>query len=624
MPIPLNFLKAIAKAIVKYGGNAVGFGIAGDLLVDFGFPIVEDIWDAWGKKKQDEELRTEIEAVAQATAKEVIQQGTIFVQEVAGDQPPDFQQVLLTYLTHVPAMIRRSQRRQSDPTGRSVSANRIPRKAEDLLAFLPPKLPRFKPGDRPLPGVDWELETLLGVGGFGEVWKARNPHFDGVAPVALKFCLDSKAKDQLLRHEAVILNQVMRQGKHPGIVHLLHTYLSADPPCLAYEYIEDGDLAGIIKERKPKADTAAKIMLRLAEIVGFAHHLNPPVVHRDLKPANILVRQNTDKKIMLKVADFGIGGLAASQAIGEASRGTNRGKYLLSALQGAYTPLYASPQQMRGDAPDPRDDVFSLGVIWYQMLTGNLVTGRPGGRRWRDKLADAVPSKILDLLETCFEDDPNDRPVNAAVMSNSLGSLLGESSQQAERQPASPGKAPTVPATPKKDDPKQRPAVDLPNKVLNSIGSEPITDSVPARIVSQQTTPTTDRPAMPDKEVDRAYHEYVFQATWTSSIFDQHRMNGPMPRHPDVLISECQRLMSSQFFSPSKWLITWQPTATALQRRFQTCLSMLEKWAYYYPEYRRNFVNLWNETATIFDVRAIDVGYFLRDSIRHRYTTSSS
>jgi len=173
------------------------------------------------------------------------------------------------------------------------------------------------------------------VGGFGEVWKARNPHFDGVAPVALKFCLDSTAKERLLRHEAVILNQVMRQGKHQGIVQLLHTYLSAEPPCLAYEYIEDGDLAGVIKEKKLKADTAAKIMLRLAEIVGFAHRLNPPVVHRDLKPANILVRQTKDKKFVLKVADFGIGGLAAAQAIGEVSRGTSRGKFLVSALQGA-------------------------------------------------------------------------------------------------------------------------------------------------------------------------------------------------------------------------------------------------------------------------------------------------
>src|SRR5205085_12396156 len=135
--------------------------------------------------------------------------------------------------------------------------------------------PRFQDGDRPLPGIDWELEELLGVGGLGEVWKAKNPHFDAVPAVALKFCLDPASKDRLLRHEAAILNQVMRQGKHPGIVALQHTYLSADPPCLEYEYVAGGDLAGLIAEWRPlaasaeRATRAARLLLELARPVGY-------------------------------------------------------------------------------------------------------------------------------------------------------------------------------------------------------------------------------------------------------------------------------------------------------------------------------------------------------------------
>ena len=78
-------------------------------------------------------------------------------------------------------MIRRSLRRPSDPSGKTTAAGTAFRKPDDLAPLLPAGLPRFKAGDRPLPGVDWELVELLGVGGFGEVWKARNPLFDDVA-----------------------------------------------------------------------------------------------------------------------------------------------------------------------------------------------------------------------------------------------------------------------------------------------------------------------------------------------------------------------------------------------------------------------------------------------------------
>ena len=77
------FLKAAAKAAVKCAGNALGFGFAGDLLVEFGPAIAEDIWDSWGKNKNEIERRKEIEAVAQAAAKEVS-------QEVAEVPPLEF------------------------------------------------------------------------------------------------------------------------------------------------------------------------------------------------------------------------------------------------------------------------------------------------------------------------------------------------------------------------------------------------------------------------------------------------------------------------------------------------------------------------------------------------------
>ena len=92
-------------------------------------------------------------------------------------------------------------------------------------------------------------------------------------PVALKFCLDPQAA-KTLRHEAAVLDRVMRQGKHSGFVQLLRTYLSADPPCLEYEFVGGGDLASFIRKAHQKGpvkpDRAARWVQHLASQVAFA------------------------------------------------------------------------------------------------------------------------------------------------------------------------------------------------------------------------------------------------------------------------------------------------------------------------------------------------------------------
>jgi serine/threonine protein kinase len=419
MPSPWAILRCVGKAVIKAAIKAIPLGdaVAG---------IASDAYEAWSKESDEQQRRAEIETLAQAPVTEVQVQVADIVAELAHDQPESVRQTVTNYLTLLPSAIHRSLRRAADPSGKTVPPQLALSKGDDLIPFLPPRLPRFKPGDRPLPGVDWELVELLGAGGFGEVWKARNPYLP--EPVALKFCLDA-ATASGLRNEAKLLGRVMQHGKHPGIVQLLRTYLSADPPCLEYEYVGGGDLAGLIRDSRSRGwpiRQAAVVVQEIAKAVGIAHRLDPAIVHRDLKPANILVQRTSDGKLLFQVADFGIGGVVAKQAITEATRaGTTGSLFFATALQGAYTPLYASPQQMRGERPDPRDDVHALGVIWHQLLTGDLKTGVPGGLQWMDELrARGMDDSMIRLLASCFEAQPINRPADAAVLAEGLAKLL--------------------------------------------------------------------------------------------------------------------------------------------------------------------------------------------------------
>jgi serine/threonine protein kinase len=408
---PLAFLRFVAKAAL----NAVGGGVAGDFAVEVLPDVARDVWEWWGKNTPQEQLREELQQVAQLSVAEAQRQAEQVVAEEASGRPNVERGALVAYLSQVPASIRQSQRRLSDPTGRTVTSGLLLDRSESLVPLLPAKLPRFKPGERP-PGIgDWQLEELLGVGGFGEVWRARSAYVP--EPVALKFCLDPKAA-QWLKHEAALLGRVMKQGTAPGIVRLRHTYLNAETPCLEYEYVPGGDLCGLINQWRdtPPADLVGecnRLMRQLADIVGFAHRLDPPIVHRDLKPANILLQKTDDGSVRPRVADFGIGGLAANQAIAKTRPGTTQDQLMVSTVRGSYTPLYASPQQMRGERPDPRDDVYALGVIWYQLLTRDPAVGAPTGLDWVDDLrASGMKEDLVRLLGSCVASQPNNRPAD--------------------------------------------------------------------------------------------------------------------------------------------------------------------------------------------------------------------
>ncbi|HJZ54625.1 MAG TPA: serine/threonine-protein kinase [Gemmataceae bacterium] len=441
MSVPLDFLSAVGTSALPI---LTGTALAG---VEVGSSILGKVWEWWGQKAREAERRKELEALAGMTSQQVKEA----VKEVAGrlapEEPPAVRSRLEGYLTAVPAQIRRTLRRPSDAAGLTVPPDLHLSRIEDLAPLLPPRPPRFAPGEK-VPGTDFELVELLGIGGFGEVWKARNTFMSGAAPVALKFCLDPDAAASL-RRETTLLDRIQREGKHPGIVELRNTFLSADPPFLEYELVEGGDLGGLIldwhrQKGGPTPLAAARVIRRLADVVAFAHAKG--IVHRDLKPANILLQgargegQGVSQSgssltphpspltpLQLKVADFGIGGIAAEAAARQARLTLATGTLSAAAAHGSYSLYYASPEQMRGAAPDPRDDVHALGVVWYQMLVGDLTAEAPRGAGWKKRLAaKGMSVPLVEMLEACVASDREDRPADAREIAERLGFILAE------------------------------------------------------------------------------------------------------------------------------------------------------------------------------------------------------
>lgn len=424
MGTPLILMKIIGKAAL----HACGVGGLWSILVEELPELANNVWHDWSGSRNAAERRSDLEALALLDDRVDLDVDAILA-EIAADRPEPVRAELAAYLTQVPVSVRQTLRRPADPTGRTVPPALEPRAGRDLIPFLAAQKPRFQAGDRPIPGVDWELVELLGIGGFGEVWKAKHAHLDDFEPVALKFCTDPQARERLLKHEAKLCARVMKQGRHPGIVQLRQAYLSADPPCLEYEYIDGGTLAGLIKEwghrePGPTPGEVTRAFLEIAEIVAFAHRLDPSIIHRDLKPSNILVK-GVDGATRFKIADFGIGGIATAGVIRATRLSTHPSLMLTKAVGGSYTPLYASPEQAAGGPPDPRDDVHALGVIWYQMLSGDLFAGRPGGSAWKRRFEKrGVPTSLINLLESCFE-SAEERPADGQSLCGAIRSMLG-------------------------------------------------------------------------------------------------------------------------------------------------------------------------------------------------------
>jgi tetratricopeptide (TPR) repeat protein len=288
-----------------------------------------------------------------------------------------------------------------------------------------------QPLDLTLAGLEigaYTLERPLGHGGMGSVWLARRTdgRFEGHAAVKLlNLSLLSSAGQERFRREGSMLARLA----HPGIARLLDAGVSrGGQPYLVLEYVDGERLDAYALKHNLSQDDGIRLFLRVLEAVGHAHA--NLVVHRDLKPSNILVKEDGSVKLL----DFGIAKLAGDELDSPAIT-----------IEGGrvFTPQFAAPEQVRGEAITTATDVYSLGVILYMLLSGRHPTGMEGRtaaevvrQLLEVKPAVLKPRDLGAIVDKALRKDPAERYHNVESLADDLQRYLRHEPVSVGRDPA--------------------------------------------------------------------------------------------------------------------------------------------------------------------------------------------
>lgn len=266
---------------------------------------------------------------------------------------------------------------------------------------------RFAPGS--IIADRYRIVALLGKGGMGEVYRAEDLRLSQV--LAIKFLPEALSNDAaaLSRFHSEV--RVARQVSHPNVCRMFDIGDADGLPFLSMEYVDGEDLSSLIRRigRLPQ-DKAVEIARQICAGLGAAHDLG--VVHRDLKPANIML----DGAGKARITDFGLAGIAAT---------------IQGADVRAGTPAYMAPEQLSGKEVSTRSDIYSLGLVMYELMTGKraydavslpeLMKARAEGKLTNPStLVRDLDPLVERVILRCLENDPTKRPSTALQVAAAL------------------------------------------------------------------------------------------------------------------------------------------------------------------------------------------------------------
>lgn len=280
----------------------------------------------------------------------------------------------------------------------------------------------------------WIVEEKLGEGGFGEVWKARHKTMKEAR--VFKFCFRADRVRSLKREVTLFRLLRERMGEHPNIVRLYDVFFDEPPYYIVMEAVDGRDLSHWWEDKRARErlpmQTRLEIVAQVADALAAAHDAG--VIHRDVKPSNVLISYRNNVEIQVKLTDFGIGQVVSDELLAGRTAAGFTQTFMGSEMSSrSGTQLYMAPEVVAGRPASTRSDIYSLGVVLYQLVTGDL--GRSLAPDWRKDVADPL---LADLMAPCFAGNPEERYAGAAELASKLRSLeqiradLAESARQAE------------------------------------------------------------------------------------------------------------------------------------------------------------------------------------------------
>ena len=281
-----------------------------------------------------------------------------------------------------------------------------------LADTLPDTVPM---SDRPVPSPDdlaalfpqLEILECLGRGGMGVVYKARQKSLNQT--VALKLLAPERAGDELFEKRFSKEAQALAALNHPNIV-TIHDFGQAGGYCyLLMEFVDGASLRQAMRASKFTPAQALAIVPQICDALQYAHEHG--VVHRDIKPENLLL----DKEGRVKIADFGIAKMLTAET------GTTE------TLTGG-TPRYMAPEQWGGSGTDHRADIYSFGVVFYELLTGELPS-RPIDPPSKKVVVDV---RLDTVVLRALEENPDRRYQTVAEVKTMIEAVAAET--RAQRQ----------------------------------------------------------------------------------------------------------------------------------------------------------------------------------------------